>query len=171
MKITAGVDVDIWCTKCKANTVGTIVAMVGAEIVQVTCKICGSGPKKYRPAKGKKAVGVVPGGGAGASAPRAAAAPATAKAPKAPKAPRKAPARKKDPSALAAAADLALWQARRDDLAGPPDPYDLRRTYAVGDALKHPKWGQGFVEEVKGDDRMQVLFEEGRKLLVMAYKR
>ena len=163
MKITAGVDVDIWCTKCRANTAGTVVAMVGSEIAQVTCKICGSGPKKYRPAQGKRAVGA-----AAEAKPRAA---AKEKKPKAAAASSTGPKAKKSSTALSAAADLALWQSRRDAVEGNPDRYDLSRTYVEGEALRHPKWGLGFVESAKPDGRMQVLFEDGRKLLVMSYKK
>ena len=160
MKVSAGTDVDIWCTKCKANTVGTVVAMVNGAIAQVTCKICGSGPKKYRPAKGKKAVGAAkPAGRRSRSTSRSSTGRRRTTAPRVASTP------------MSKEANLALWQTRRDAETREPFRYDVRATYATGDAIKHPKWGLGFVEQVRGEERIEVLFEEGRKLLIMSYSK
>lgn len=40
--ITTGGDIDSYCTKCRLNLEHIIVAMIGATIVKVKCKTCGS---------------------------------------------------------------------------------------------------------------------------------
>ena len=153
-KYRAGMDVDIYCTKCRANAVGAINAMMGQEIVQITCKICGSGPKKYRAAKGK--------GGPPSASPRQRSSSTTSGARSKPKVIGKS-------MALSPEEDLALWQARRNAAGSELPKYDIRETYIFGDAFKHPKFGMGSVEGLPGDGRMEVLFEQGRKLLIMGY--
>ncbi len=41
-RITAGGDIDSYCTKCRLNLEHIIVAMVGNAVVKVKCKTCGS---------------------------------------------------------------------------------------------------------------------------------
>lgn len=170
MKLSAGMDVDIYCTKCQANAVGAINAMVGDQIVQVTCKICGSGPKNFRPAKGKPDPNAAPSGKTKFKEQT----PAKVKAAKAARPLRDASAPKPRASRSTvdpAAADLALWQVKRDESGGVASTYEIQRTYQVGEALKHPSWGLGFVMGVQGGAKMDVLFESGRKLLVMAWRK
>ncbi len=39
-------------------------------------------------------------------------------------------------------------------------------TYAVGDRLAHPSFGEGVVQALKGVSKIEVLFEAGSKILV-----
>lgn len=39
---STGEDIDSYCTKCKLNLAHIIIAMVGATVVKVKCKTCGS---------------------------------------------------------------------------------------------------------------------------------
>jgi hypothetical protein len=54
----------------------------------------------------------------------------------------------------AAAPDAAVW------------PFKLTENYEQGDWIDHPHFGRGVVEKVAAD-RMEVLFQEGRKLLAI----
>jgi hypothetical protein len=40
-RITAGGDIDSYCTKCRLNLEHIVVAMVGTAVVKVKCKTCG----------------------------------------------------------------------------------------------------------------------------------
>jgi hypothetical protein len=41
-RITTGGDIDSYCTKCRLTLEHIVVAMVGAAVVKVKCKTCGS---------------------------------------------------------------------------------------------------------------------------------
>jgi len=41
-RISAGGDIDSYCTKCKLNLEHIVLAMVGEKVVKVQCKTCGS---------------------------------------------------------------------------------------------------------------------------------
>jgi hypothetical protein len=45
-------------------------------------------------------------------------------------------------------------------------PYALNGTYEAGDRLDHPVFGPGLVRRLISSDKMEVLFEEGAKVLV-----
>ena len=58
-RITAGGDIDSYCTKCRLNLEHIIVAMVGTAVVKVKCKTCGGihgfkGTPVERPGASKK---------------------------------------------------------------------------------------------------------------------
>lgn len=52
----------------------------------------------------------------------------------------------------------------------PKKPYDPKAParFAVGDAITHKNFGVGFVALEVGVNKMEVLFESGRKLLIQA---
>jgi len=174
MKISAGSDVDIWCTKCKANAVGTVVAMVDTEIAQVTCKICGSGPKKYRAAKGKGAAEVAKKSAVKAKSTRSTRQPSkpllSYVIPVSTGAVEKAKAERKEALAAGRKADSELWLTKQELLKGKSEVYDTHNTYTEGTIIDHSRWGLGIVEAVRGEDRIEVLFAKGRKLLVMSLR-
>jgi hypothetical protein len=45
-------------------------------------------------------------------------------------------------------------------------PYGFRETYANGDVVNHPKFGLGFVSELLSDDKLEITFKDGRRILV-----
>ena len=51
------------------------------------------------------------------------------------------------------------------DLSRPIRIYKMTETYAPGDRVEHPKFGQGVVGMLPGDGKMNVFFENGRKTL------
>ncbi len=145
-KLETGKDILAYCLKCKLNLAHTIVSMVEDEIGKVKCNTCGSGPKKFRPPKEKKE-------------------------PKKSRATKKA--KKNLPLSLLEGddSDIKLWTERKKatDITKPL-PYSISNSYQVNDCIDHSKFGIGFIDKLDGNKRVEVLFEEGRKLLIMNHK-
>lgn len=53
-KISAGKNIEAYCTKCKLNLDHTVMAMEGEAIARVRCKTCGGAHKFREPADVKK---------------------------------------------------------------------------------------------------------------------
>lgn len=47
-------------------------------------------------------------------------------------------------------------------------PYSIRTTFKAGDGINHPKFGEGFVEEVVDSSKINVVFQHEIKTLVHA---
>ena len=43
--------------------------------------------------------------------------------------------------------------------------YDMKASYQVGDLVNHPKFGLGVVRQLVGPNKVEIVFEEGAKLL------
>lgn len=43
--------------------------------------------------------------------------------------------------------------------------YDMDMAYRVGTMIKHPSFGFGLVQRLVGNRKMEILFEEGKKLM------
>jgi hypothetical protein len=141
-KPSAGDFVDARCTRCRVVTNHTIVAMVGEQIVRVVCNTC-NGTHNYHPPKP-------------APSPRA---PKAEKAPAAPRAPRMTAKAVRN-------ADEEEWvEATRQADPAKVIRYDMGRAYSVGHFVNHPSFGVGLVKSVTKPNKMEVLFESGRKLL------
>lgn len=141
-KPSAGDFVDARCTRCRVVTNHTIVAMVGEQIVRVVCNTC-NGTHNYHPPKA-------------APAPRA---PQAEKSPAAPRAPRMTAKAVRN-------ADEEEWiEATRQADPAKVLRYDMSRSYSVGHFVNHPSFGVGLVKSVTKPNKMEVLFESGRKLL------
>ncbi|MEG2140280.1 MAG: hypothetical protein RRY20_05780 [Bilophila sp.] len=147
------------CTRCNDITGHVIVAMVGENIVKVECRACGSVHKYYPPAVPKEAKGktavcrVKPGedrkGAVSATKPTTTAA-----------------SRAAATKAMKAAEDMEqTWQRTMNLTAASARPYAMTESFAVGDVIDHPKFGNGVVQEVFPPDKMQLLFRDGSRLL------
>ena len=44
-------------------------------------------------------------------------------------------------------------------------PYDMKASYKVGNLVKHPTFGLGVVKQLTGANKVEILFEDGVKLL------
>lgn len=140
--LSAGSIVETNCTRCRQIMNHTIVAMVGEKIVRVECNTC-RGIHAFHPVK----------------VPRQ---PAAAKAPTA--AGRQSPPRagKVDP----AAAERAEWEALQAGIdPSQAVPYDMNRSYRTKSLLFHPNFGIGIVQLVLPPNKMDVLFQTGKKRL------
>ncbi len=139
-KLSAGDTIEAQCTRCRAVLNHTIVAMVGERVVRVECNTC-HGVHNYR-AEAQPKVPV-------SRAPRERAEPV----------PRKS---RKDPGA----ADREAWESLRPAMEQERAiPYDMNGTFRVRDVVEHPLFGLGVVQQVIKPNKMEVLFQVGRKLL------
>lgn len=139
-QLSAGNTIETRCTRCKGVLNHTIVAMVGEKIVRVECSTC-HGVHAYHPVKVPKE-------------------PAAAKGTqKKTAAPRKT---KADPETVA----RAEWEALQPDMdAAQAIPYDMTRIYRVKNLLSHPNFGLGVVQLVIPPNKIDVLFQSGKKRL------
>lgn len=138
-KLSAGDTIEAQCTRCRKLLNHTIVAMVGELVVRVQCNTCG-GAHNYRPVAEPKAT-------------------ATRTSRKAEKPPRAA---RKDPGA----ADREEWETLRPSMENSQSlPYNMNGTYRMNSVVSHPVFGLGVVKCVIKPDKMEVLFQAGKKLL------
>jgi hypothetical protein len=143
-KPSAGETTEAHCTRCRVPTNHTIVAMVGERIARVECNTCG-GVHNYR--------GVIP--------------PAVAKAAKVAKVAKSKATKESTPRRPASErAGEREWLSVREAVAARPAiPYQMTGRYQVDDVVMHPSFGPGLVREVIKPGKMEVLFEQGKKLL------
>ena len=139
-QLSAGSAIETLCTRCNGVLNHTIVAMVGEKIVRVECDTC-HGVHAYHPVK-------VPKGPAVAKAARTKVT-----------SPRKT---KTDPE-LAARAEWAELQPGMDP--SQAVPYDMSRVYRTKNLLSHPNFGLGIVQLVIPPNKIDVLFQDGKKRL------
>jgi hypothetical protein len=139
-QLSAGSTIETRCTRCNGVLNHTIVAMVGEKIVRVECSTC-HGLHAYHPVKAPK---------------EAAAAKATSKKAAAPR------KTKADPEA-AARAEWAELQQGMDSAQA--IPYDMTRVYRLKNLLSHPNFGLGIVQLVIPPNKIDVLFQDGKKRL------
>ncbi|HKZ16555.1 MAG TPA: hypothetical protein VJ161_03685 [Geobacteraceae bacterium] len=139
-KLSAGDIIEARCTKCRAVLNHRIVAMVEERPVRVECNTCG-GVHNYYPAGESKAP-------ASRSVVR-----------KLDASPRKAERGQKctDPGEWE-----SLYKAVDRSQAA---TYDMNGKYAANDTIEHPVFGFGVVKLTIRPNKMEVLFQEGKKLL------
>lgn len=138
-KLSAGDNIEARCTRCRKMLNHTIVAMVGDRVVRVECNTC-RGMHNYH----------------GAPAVKTPASSATRKTGTAP-----GKARKKSGDA-----DREEWESYRPTLETRRSvAYDMSGKYRANDVVEHAVFGLGLVKAVVGPNKMEVLFQEGRKLL------
>jgi hypothetical protein len=143
-KLSAGDIIEARCTKCRAVTNHRIVAMVEGKVVRVECNTCGGVHNYYPPERERKA----PSAGSSVSVGR-----------KKESVPRKTVSSK-------GAADLAEWESLRADMKEERAiPYDMGGKFKAGDLVRHPVFGLGVVKAVIVPNKMDVLFQDGRKML------
>lgn len=139
-KLSAGDIIEASCTRCKSTLNHTIVAMVAERVVKVECNTC-HGVHNYRgPIEKKEKV-------SGQAAP---------KKPSVPRQP------KKDPGLSAMEEWEALKLALNTDQA---IPYDMNRKFRANDVINHATFGLGVVKSIIPPNKMEVLFQLGKKLL------
>lgn len=145
-KLSAGDIIDSRCTRCRDIRNHRIVAMVGDKVVRVECNTCG-GVHNYYPPPTPKSMRESAGGTAARK---------PASSPGAPRAP------KRDPQQSEREEWLALRSSMRYDRAV---AYDMNARFRAEDLVDHPVFGFGVVKLLVPPHKMQVLFEDGIKLL------
>ncbi|KAA0893484.1 hypothetical protein [Oryzomonas rubra] len=139
-KLAAGDCIEARCTRCRAVLNHTIVAMVGEKIIRVECNTC-RGMHNYRGEKTTKEPAARTTRTAAAAAPRKA---------------------RKDPGA----AEREEWESLSPAMEpGRALPYDMNGKFRVNSLVAHPVFGLGVVKVVVTPNKMQVLFQDGKKLL------
>ena len=137
-QLTAGDFIEARCTRCKAVTNHTIIALVGTVPVRVRCNTC-DGDHNYRAPKVKHA-------------------------PKATTAKTRQPGTPRKPKAIQQ--DAEQWQQISTQLhSGQAVAYNMDRAFKVKEAVSHPTFGIGIVVEIFPPNKVEILFEAGRKLL------
>jgi hypothetical protein len=147
--LSAGSEIDAWCTKCRMDLGHRIVAMVGAAPKRVVCQTCG-GEHTYRAPRSGGSVAPIVRGKTGA-----------------------APASKRAPAGVRAAAKAREEEERygswaQHTLGKTVDAftrYSMNEKLAVGQLVLHPKFGEGYVETVNEDAKVSVMFRDGRRTL------
>ena len=138
--LSAGSNIETRCTRCRDILNHTIVAMVGEKIVRVECNTC-HGIHAFHPVKVIKEPAVAKAGQKNVATPRKT---------------------KANPEAAA----RAEWEALQPDM-NPAQaiPYDMNRTYHAKNLLFHPNFGLGIVQLVLPPNKIEVLFQDGKKRL------
>ncbi len=149
-QLSAGDFIDARCTKCKLVTNHTIVAMVEDKPARVMCNTC-NGTHNYHAPKVPKAP----------KAAKAAKAPRVTSAGRATSAKKSATAKQKE-----LLADIEQWQSLSLD-ADPTKaiPYNMQASFKMGNWVTHPTFGMGVVTEVFKPNKVEILFQDGKKLL------
>jgi len=140
--LTAGSEVDAYCTKCKLDLNHRIIALVGDTIKRVECLTCG-GHHNYRSPKSAQA------------APAQRKARSTAAA-----APKRATAGAK--SAERQQWEQAIMGKSPDDFTA----YKMTELLSPGQLVRHKKFGDGVVAELLESDKVKILFDCGLRTLV-----
>ena len=142
---SVGDEIDSRCPRCSDETIHRVVAIVEGSIHLVICTRCNS-QHRHRPSPlaAKKRVPL--------PTERQAKVLLKYRASQSPK--RKSP--------------LPEWQNLRDTAGETqPAPYDQSKPYIEGQAIEHPAFGLGFVCRVTGPRRIEVVFANQMKVLVM----
>jgi hypothetical protein len=145
--LTAGSEIDAWCTRCRMDLGHRIVAMVGGAPKRVICQTCNS-EHNYRAPRSEKEAAV-----------------ARTRGTSAPRAPRTASQRVAERQ-KAEATRVNDWEKR---VAGQAvdsfTRYSIDKRYAEGELLSHKKFGEGYVLEVVDPHKVTVMFRDGPKTL------
>jgi hypothetical protein len=148
--LSAGSEIDAWCTKCRMDLGHRIVAMVGPTPKRVVCQTCG-GEHTYRaPRSGASVAPIVRG--------KSAAAPASKRA--APAGVRAAQKARDEEQRYGTWAHHTLGKS-----VDAFTRYSMDQKLAVGQLVLHPKFGEGYVEAVNEDAKVSVMFRDGRRTL------
>jgi hypothetical protein len=139
MPHTAGQEIDAFCTRCKVDNVHVIVAVWEGAVKKVLCKSCNHEHLFRRPRAGR------------------------AEAPPRPRASR-APGRRSHAPEPSPAERWKEALSGRDPNAA--KAYSMKGSFAAGDMIRHASFGQGLVAKLVPPDKMEVMFEEGTKVLV-----
>ncbi len=147
-KLSAGDIIDARCTKCREILNHRIVAMVEGKVVRVECNTC-NGVHNYYPPPTVKEVNA-------AKVAKVAKEPSSARTSSTPR------STKKDPNEAEREEWASLKPTMQIDRA---QDYDMNGTYRVNSLIIHTVFGLGVIKRLIVPNKMQVLFQDGIKLL------
>lgn len=158
--ISPGDHIESRCTRCHDITGHVVIVLIDNEISKVECRACGS-IHKYYPLKTSnkkrkdtngyfvrsKEHGITTGDTIQTSS-------------------QGLPAKKtQSKSRKSIEGNIRRWQEAINSSFGMPKLYSMMSQFDLGDIIEHPKFGKGIVQELVPPDKIQVLFEDGFKLL------
>jgi hypothetical protein len=142
--LSAGSEIDAYCTKCRMDLGHRVIAMVGPTPKRVICQTCNS-QHNYRAPRSEPRTKT-----------RAAAGP------------RATPSGRTSPAAARGRAEQerkSEWETRISGKALTAFiRYSMERQFSAGDLLLHSKFGEGYVAEVLGS-KISVMFRDGARTL------
>lgn len=144
--ISAGDEVDSWCTTCKLILAHRVIAVIDGKPEKVICKTCEK-RHKYRPNPPKSRVK------------KTKTSSAAQKTTKTTQRKTTRTRKSKDP--------LAIWEealAKKDVSAA--KRYSMDGEFNQDDIIEHTQFGYGLVREIRAEGKMEVVFKKGTKLLV-----
>jgi hypothetical protein len=155
--LTAGSEIDAWCTRCKMVLGHRIVALVRTEPARVICMTCGSEHRYKKAGPGTQSVTPV----------KRAADGAITQVGRVGDAPQ--PRAKKSASASgtkSAGTRSNDWEARvLGQSVNAFTRYSMTHSFAIGQLVTHPKFGDGYVLEIVDPRKVTVQFRDGQKTL------
>jgi hypothetical protein len=149
--LSAGSEIDAWCTKCRMDLGHRIVALIAGVPKRVICLTCGGEHAYHAPHSAPAKAGVfIRRNGASVAA-----------------------TEKKQPAGVRAAQRARVEQERYDawaerTLGRTVDAfkrYSMELTLAHGELVLHPKFGEGYVDAVREDGKVSVMFRDGARTL------
>lgn len=149
--LLAGQEIDAWCTRCRLDLGHRIVALVAGAPKRVICMTCGS-EHNYRAPKSAER----------GPSPRAVGAKTLGKSPGSPKTAGSGATAKKPTSRIAAREE---WEAAIRS-GRPFRVYAATNRFTPGELVQHSKFGDGFVRDLAGADKIIVAFSDGDRTLI-----
>lgn len=144
VKLSAGDIIEAMCTRCRSILNHTIVAMVEDRVVRVECNTC-HGVHNYRGKTEKKDSPTAPSGREKQKTSRQT---------------------KTDAGKEPKITDRQEWESHcSGNQADRSTPYDMNGKFKVDDLVDHSTFGVGIVRALIPPNKMEVLFESGKKLL------
>lgn len=137
MAIRAGQEIDAWCTRCKMDLTHKVVAAVGDKPAKVECRTCYSIHMYRAPKSSPAAITRAASSGARATTTRA-------------------HARRAEPEPVLPAEPPAGVRVL---------PYRMTERFSKDQWLQHKSFGHGLVVNELGDDKIEVRFDAGLKVL------
>ncbi|HEY3234126.1 MAG TPA: hypothetical protein VGJ84_05390 [Polyangiaceae bacterium] len=142
--LSAGSEVDAWCTRCRLDLGHRIVAMVGGKPKVVICQTCGS-RHNYRSPRAT--------GGNNEPVRREPASP-----------------KRSSPRSRAEQERLVQWETRvGGQVTQAFARYSMDRRFRLGELIVHRKFGEGYVDRVLEDGKISVMFRDGSRTLAHAH--
>ena len=148
--LSAGSEIDAWCTRCRMDLGHRIVALVAGVPKRVICQTCGGEHAYHAPRSAPSKPGVFIRRTNGAE-----------------------PEKRAQPAGVRAAARAKVEKDRYDAWADRTlgrtvdafKRYSMEQTLKSGELVLHPKFGEGYVETVREDGKVSVMFRDGARTL------
>lgn len=140
--LSAGSEIDAWCTKCRLDLGHRIIALVDNRPKRVVCQTCGSQHNYRAPKTVDRGVRV--------------------------RRPAKSGAAPKSRGARAQA-EFDRVQGWEQRIAGKSldsfTRYSIDRVFETDELVTHKKFGEGYVVEIMGAHKVSIMFKDGLRIL------